>query len=86
MSNYSNRLELFRSLTVDSLEQQVISDIFSCLLDENYDDFVDLCQYVKTIKDSISDISIFLSENGEVHFDITLSNGQKHTRSNKEIT
>ena len=79
MTDYSNRLDLFRSLTVDALDQSIIYDLFSSLLDENYDDFVSLCNYVKTIKDSISNISLSMTEEGEIHFDIALSNGSRHT-------
>jgi len=78
MTDYSNRLDLFRSLTVDSLDQSIIYEVFSSLLDENYEDFVSLCNYVKTIKDSIANISLSLTEDGEIHFDIALSNGSKH--------
>ena len=78
MTDYSNRLDLFRSLTVDALDQSIIYDLFSSLLDENYDDFVSLCNYVKTIKDSISNISLSMTEDGEIHFDIALSNGSNH--------
>lgn len=80
MINYSNRIELFRSLTVDELNNEVFADVFSALLDKNYDDFVGLCEHIKKRNELISDISVFLSDTGEVHFDIAFVNGAKETK------
>ena len=73
--DYTNRIELFRRLTLDELDKTVNTDLFELLLDGKYDSFVSLCKYIKLNKNLISDVSIYLLENGELHFDVSLNNG-----------
>lgn len=73
--DYTNRIELFRRLTLDELRKTVNTEIFELLLDGKYDSFVSLCNYVRTNEDLVSDVSIYILENGELHFDVSLNNG-----------
>ena len=73
--DYSNRIELFRRLTLDTLDKTINTELFSILLDGKYDNFVSLCKFIESKKDLVSDVSIYLLENGELHFDVSLNNG-----------
>ena len=79
--DYSNRIELFRRLTLDELNKTVNNDLFELLLDGKYDNFVSLCKYIEVNKELISDVSIYLLENGELHFDVSLNNGTHELRT-----
>ena len=79
--DYSNRIELFRRLTLDELNKTVNNDLFELLLDGKYDNLVSLCKYIEVNKELISDVSIYLLENGELHFDVSLNNGTHELRT-----
>lgn len=73
--DYINRIELFRRLTLDELDKTLNTDLFELLLNDKYDSFVSLCEYIKSNKNLISGVSIYLLDNGELHFDVSLNNG-----------
>lgn len=84
--DYNNRIELFRRLTLDELRKTINTELFESLLDRKYDSFVSLCNYIRNNKELVSDVSIYILENGELHFDVSLNNGTHESPINEKET
>jgi hypothetical protein len=67
ISDLSNRIELFRHLTVDELNNDINESIFKGLLSDRYDKFIEACDYVNRNKNKIVSISCFIQD-GEIYF------------------
>lgn len=62
----SNRIELFRHLTIDELNN-INDELFKELLSDFYSKFIDTCDYINQNKNKIVSVSCFI-ENGEIYF------------------
>ena len=67
--DYCNRISVFRHLTTDKLSNSINEDIFRGLLDEYYNDFIEICIYAKENASKIKYVSCYI-ENGAISFDI----------------
>lgn len=67
ITDLSNRIELFRHLTIDEVNDNVNDEIFKELLSEYYCKFINTCDYINRNKNKIVSVSCFI-ENGEIYF------------------
>ena len=78
----TNRLDLFKRLTIDELDETIKTDVFESLLDTNYDDFVNFYSYIQIVKDDVSNVSAFISD-GNIYYEITYKDGTKKRYANE---
>ena len=71
--NYRDRIDVFNQLSTDESTNSLNEEIFSGLLDEFYDKFVETCEYVKMHWESIEHISGAI-QNGSITIIITEKN------------
>lgn len=71
--NYRDRIDVFNQLSTDESTNSLNEEIFSGLLDEFYDKFVETCEYVKMHCESIEHISGAI-QNGSITIIITEKN------------
>jgi len=68
MEGCLNRIEIFRQLTIDDLEELNMSK-FECLLDPHYDEFVMFCEVLKDETD-VKNVSCYMIDSN-IEFEIT---------------
>ena len=66
---YSNRITVFKHLTVDELTSETNMTIVHGLLDEYYTDFVDFCDSIAE-DNTVESVSCYI-EDGQIRFNVT---------------
>lgn len=67
--DYSSRITIFKNLTTDEVTNSVNEQIFSGLLTEYYNEFIEKCDYIRDNVDTISFVSCYI-DMGVLKFDI----------------
>lgn len=64
----TSRIDIFRDVAVDEISKMINMDLLSHIAADEYEKFIEFCNYVEIEKDNIDSVSCSINEDGSLDF------------------